>query len=372
MSASKLSFVQAPESAGKQSSFWPALVMPGEDIDREIERLASLAPDGVRGRRSMVTHPEALGSDLALAPSIDVTLNVLVPAEKTMTFRQNASRVCFCIRGAGRATVGGREIQIGRFDAWNIPSMSECVYENTAHDPFVFLSYSNAPLLKKLLVYYEDSEPISGARSADAKKDQSTARRAREAALNLEIGADGARIVGYEYLVDIDVVPSTPLHWPWTEVSKHLGVVEHYGGVAGAGYRGRHLVALYNPATDRRIGTTHSFFASIAQFPPGRVDTPHRHTSAAINYVFAGSGYSTVRGRRFEWKSGDLMLSAPGWAVHHHASGDQGCNVLTVQDHPLHIATESLIWQETLQGPIIKLGGEFGVQTNLEQIAAKA
>ena len=45
--------------------------------------------------------------------------------------------------------------------------------------------------------------------------------------------------------------------------------------------------------------------------PPKIVDRPHR-TSAAINYYFHGTGRSTVGGEVFEWKAGDLMLSAPG------------------------------------------------------------
>jgi hypothetical protein len=56
--------------------------------------------------------------------------------------------------------------------------------------------------------------------------------------------------------------------------------------------------------------------------------------------------------------------------VHNHASGEEGCKILTVQDHPLHIASESLIWQESLKGPIVKLGSEVGIQTNLGEIIA--
>ena len=79
-----------------------------------------------------------------------------------------------------------------------------------------------------------------------------------------------------------------------------------------------------------------------------------------------------MQGRKFTWKAGDLMLSAPGWAVHHHAAGEHGCNILTIQDHPLQIAMESLIWQETLTGTIVKLGTEAGVQTNIaDSIAAE-
>jgi gentisate 1,2-dioxygenase len=33
-----------------------------------------------------------------------------------------------------------------------------------------------------------------------------------------------------------------------------------------------------------------------------------------------------------------------------------------VQDHPLHIGMESLIWQEELDGPILTLGSQTGVK----------
>lgn len=104
--------------------------------------------------------------------------------------------------------------------------------------------------------------------------------------------------------------------------------------------------------------------------PPKIVDRPHRHVSAAINYYFAGSGYSSVAGNRYEWTAGDLMLSAPGWAVHNHASYDDYVYELTVQDQPLNIHMESLLWQEDLKYPGTILGSEVGFATNRGKMAA--
>ena len=72
--------------------------------------------------------------------------------------------------------------------------------------------------------------------------------------------------------------------------------------------------------TGRTNGTTPSFFATITIRPPGIVDRPHRHVSAAINYFFEGSGWSRIAGQKHTWAAGDLMLTAPGWAIHHHAT----------------------------------------------------
>ena len=71
-----------------------------------------------------------------------------------------------------------------------------------------------------------------------------------------------------------------------------------------------------------------------------------------------------------EWKAGDLQFSAPGWMIHGHASGPQGFEALTIQDHPFHIANESLIWQENLKGPVLNLGAEEGFETNIQDYIA--
>ena len=106
--------------------------------------------------------------------------------------------------------------------------------------------------------------------------------------------------------------------------------------------------------------------------PPHIVDKPHRHTSAAMNYYFAGSGRSTVEGKVYEWEAGDMMLSAPGWGVHNHASYDEPVYELTVQDQPLNIFMESLLWQEDLKKPWQVLGSNTGFETNREKKAAAA
>src|SRR5205807_2651637 len=98
--------------------------------------------------------------------------------------------------------------------------------------------------------------------------------------------------------------------------------------------------------------------------PKNIVDRPHRHVSAAVNYYFHGRGYSTVEGQRYEWEAGDLMLSAPGWAVHNHASKDEDVYELTIQDQPMHLALGSLLWHEDLRGEPKLLGLSTGFSTN--------
>ena len=54
--------------------------------------------------------------------------------------------------------------------------------------------------------------------------------------------------------------------------------------------------------------------------------------------------------------------------MHHHGSREKGFCALTIQDHPLHIAMDSLLWQETMKAPILKLGSQSGFQTNLTEL----
>src|SRR5262249_57555619 len=93
-------------------------------------------------------------------------------------------------------------------------------------------------------------------------------------------------------------------------------------------------------------------------------DRDNGHRGSGINYFFKGSGHSIVDGKRYQWKAGDLMLTAPGWAIHNHASHEEDVYELTIQDSPLNIAMGSLLWQEDLERPPQVLGTTGGFATN--------
>lgn len=362
----QITLVDVSGAPQRQQAFWPTVVLTRAAIEEEVDRLASL-PRPASGRRAAsINHPMNPGPVPAFAPGIDVHIEVLKPGEKTDLLMRNSSRIDICIRGSGVVRIGQTQFQVEKFDVWNTPSMEPFSYRNDSDDLFVRLSYSNAPLLEKLEVHYTDLDPGASLKEAAVAQatDQATPppQRARDMAKPIPVGSEGAQMLGYEWLVDIDTVESKALHWPWRDIAPHL---ENVYGMDKA-YTGRHLYVLYNPATERRIGTSHSFFATIAKLPPGKVDKPHRHSSVAINYIMWGKGKSVVNGQKIEWEAGDLHFSAPGWSVHNHASREEGFVALTIQDHPLHIAMESLLWQETLKDPINKLGSnDSGIQTNL-------
>lgn len=337
---------------------WAPVIVTKEQIDAEVERLASL-PQPADGRRcSLVVHSSADPRAPGLAPSIQVLLSVLKPGERTRAFRHNATEVNFCIRGGGVSHTGDKRIVFSQYDVWNTPSYTTYWCENDGTELQACLTYSNTPLLQFMQVYLAEDEPSLPAAPVKEIADDDPRRVSPFG--TLPIGSDGALLMPYEQVINPPPVISPILFWPWQRVKAELTKLE----ALGADYVGRRLYLLYNPMTGRTNGTTPSFFATMTIRPPNIVDRPHRHVSAAINYYFHGTGRSSVAGNVYEWKAGDLMLSAPGWAVHNHASHGDHVYELTVQDQPLNILMESLLWQEDLKHPPVLLGSEVGFTTN--------
>ena len=180
-------------------------------------------------------------------------------------------------------------------------------YVNDGDELQVRLTYSNAALLEKMNVHVVDEHPALTEGSEKASNPEENAR-GKSPFETFRLTEAGAFLMPYERLINPTAVLSRPLHWPWQRVKTELDKL----AALGKDYVGRRLHLLYNPATGRTNGTTHNFFATMTVRPPRIVDRPHRHTSAAINYYFSGSGRSTVEDEIYDRKAGDLMLSAPG------------------------------------------------------------
>ena len=359
------SFVDRTGAAVETNTYWAPVVIPRSRIDAEVERLAS-GPAPADGRRqSLIVHPLAPEAAPGLAPGIRVTLSVLKPGERTRPFRHNATEVNFCIGGSGHTLIGGKRIAFRQYDIWNHPSYTAYTHVNDGDALQVRLTYANTPLLQHMQVYIAEDDPETDAAAVENQEAPHDDPRRTSPFGMFDLG-DGALMMPYEKLINPPVVESRALHWPWEKVKRELDKLE----ALGADYVGRRLYMMYNPMTGRTHGCTPNFFATMTIRPPKIVDRPHRHVSAAINYYFSGRGYSVVAGNRYEWQAGDLMLSAPGWAVHNHASYDDYVYELTVQDQPLNIYMESLLWQESMKAPAALLGAQPGFDTNAGKLAA--
>lgn len=373
-----MTFVDRSGATPEPVHWWEPVIVTREEIAAEIDRLASLPrPDDGR-RRSLIVHPKAAEPGLGLAPGIQVALEVLLPGETMTPVRHNSTSVGFCIGGTGAASVGAKQFAFDQHDVWCTPSMAPYTYTNTGAEVQARLAYSNAPLLEKMGVHVVEvgeataattlpteapgpAEESNEVHDDDGERAEQPARVEIDHLIDLD---DGAQLLSYERLIDPPLIESRPLHWPWAEVKARLDKLH----ALGERYRGRRLYLMYNPATGRTNGTTLSFFATMCLRPANIVDRPHRHVAAAINYFFSGEGNSLVGGKRYEWKAGDLMLTAPGWAIHRHASHGDDVYELTIQDSPLNLAMDSLLWQEDLKRPARLLGTEKGFATNRKAV----
>lgn len=345
---------QSGRPANEYRGLKPLLITKAQ-IDAEIGRLADAPFRG--SRRVQIANPALLSSG-SLYPAVTVSLNVLLPGERTTPHRHNSSVVNFGIQGSGESIVGGRTVSWNKYDTWTTPPWTVHQHVNDTDEIQVRLSYSNSGLLNLLgtHVYEEtgDLDPNQPLGDPDAETELS--------ARGETIGDDGAALLTYEQLISPNPPYQPPLHWPYPELHKRL---QHLRSL-GQEYKGRRLFLMYDRNTGRSQGTTATFFATITMRPAGIVDEPHRHTSAAVNYIFSGRGWSIVGGQRYEWGAGDLMLTAPGWMNHGHAAYDgEDVYELTIQDSPLQIAIGSLLWVENLrEGRTEALGVTKGYATN--------
>jgi gentisate 1,2-dioxygenase len=336
---------------------WAPIKVSRSEIEAIVEGLEDGPPPGNGRRATLLVHPES--TRRGFAPGIDVTIEVLLPGEKTQRIRRNSTQVHISIGGGGSVSADGITFHLAEHDVCTIPSMKPYQFENDGAGTWVRLTYSNAPLLAQLGTHYFEpvgdgwtpTIPVDGPIDMDEPVEVG-----KGTAPDFIVSPQGARLRGYEFLVDIEPVPDRPLHWPFEAMSELMSQEPGDGG--------RTIMALYNPSTKRKQGATSSFFVTLSQIPPGHKPHAegrgHRHSSVAINYHFKGSGYSIVDGQRIDWEPGDLLLSAPSWREHAHYPSETGVSAYTVQDHPLHIGMESLVWQENMEGPILALGTEAG------------
>lgn len=340
---------------------WKPYLVTKEVIDEEIARLASGGIPESGYRAASVVHPESRDGVPSFTPVTEITINVLNPGERTPVRRGNYSLLETCIRGKGRAIVDDKVFDVDHSDVWTVPSMKPYFYQNDSDGIWAWLTYSNSAILRRIGSYWaEDNLPdpvVGSAKPASVPED---GKYSRSSGPIHSMPATGTEIRSYEHLTDIEPVPNPPRHWRWSDMAPYLPLNRGDNDDPDK----REIWLLYNPATERRQGTTPIHFATYTATPPGRPPYAgkrgHFHMSASVNYHRSGHGYSVVDGNRIDWKAGDLLFSAPSWAEHAHYVGDDGWSVLTVQDHPMQISMGSLLWQENPDAKIHALGIEDG------------
>lgn len=122
-----------------------------------------------------------------------------------------------------------------------------------------------------------------------------------------------------------------------------------------AAQRSRISVLLANRNFEQTMTITHVLWTMFGIIPPGARQMPHRHQSAAVDYVVeAGPGVYTLVGPalnpdgaihkpvRADWHTGSAFVTPPGyWHEHRNESGADAY-IMPIQDAGLHTYLRTL------------------------------
>ena len=342
---------------------WPALLVKRAEIEAQVERLASLPwPAGGR-RRVLISHPDAPDAAPGFTPSVRVALEVLLPGERSAPIAHLGAAVGFCIRGTGQAMVADRQLDFDLHDVWSIPSLAPYQHINDSDDIQVRLMYTHEALLDQMRVPLIGEGDLS---SMTFEGSPWTEYRDPLADEVFTLSDPAATVRSYEALVDPRLSAQTPALWKLAEVRAWLDPQDSLGDA----YSGRMVALLAHASNERTLSTTPTLSAMYGAIPPHVSHKPHLHTATSIVYHFGGGGHSVIGGRKVTWETGDLMLGAPGMAVHFHACGPIADMAMVVQDNALHLAMDTEIWQEDLREAPILIGSHAGYRTNRSALEA--
>ena len=174
---------------------WEPLVIRKEEIEAEVDRLAQKARPNNGIRRTQLVHPRAEEGTLSFAPGIGLSIDVLLPGERTQRVRTNASVVDFCIKGAGSVLLKGQRFDFNQYDVLTTPGMAVHEYVNDTKDVQVRLRYSNAPLLHRLKVLWLDEDPPADNHDFTETAAESKGEKPKSPYGTFQLTEDGAWLV---------------------------------------------------------------------------------------------------------------------------------------------------------------------------------
>lgn len=84
----------------------------------------------------------------------------------------------------------------------------------------------------------------------------------------------------------------------------------------------------------------------VLEIDPGTTSTLHRHSWDATLFMTAGSGWTEINGRRFDWKPWDA-IHLPAWSWHRHGNdGQKTARIMTFSSAPIVEALGMAVLQD--------------------------
>jgi gentisate 1,2-dioxygenase len=229
-----------------------------------------------------------LGLEFPATTPLMLTCYARIRAGERLTTRFKASgELYYVLRGRGRTLNGGDTIEWGPGDVFCLPGGGETTHLAGEEDG-VLWAITNEPALA-----FEHLEPPAPGNPVTAA-----------------------------------------VHYPAAEIRRQLErVAQKLAGQKVAG-----LALVFSSVDQARLrNVLPTLTLALNQLPPGEVQRPHRHNSAAITLSIQGERcHSMIGGRRVDWQQDAVMVTPPGEVHSHHNEGEQWMSCLIVQDGGLH------------------------------------
>jgi gentisate 1,2-dioxygenase len=127
---------------------------PMAEMRAALERLAA---DAGQGSTQTVLEYRNRRTGGPVMPTITCRMQLLRPGEKT-TARRDVSRNNFhVVEGSGYSLVGGERLDWQDKDVFTVPTWNYCEHANTGDRPAFLFSFSDAPVMRALGLYREES-----------------------------------------------------------------------------------------------------------------------------------------------------------------------------------------------------------------------
>jgi gentisate 1,2-dioxygenase len=125
---------------------------PMSEMRAALERLA--AADGADG--TVVEYKNRVSGGPVM-PTIACTMRLLRPGETTRARRRVCCTNHHVVEGAGYSIVGGRRLDWEDKDVFTVPTWTYCEHVNTGDRPAFLFGFSDAPVMKALSLYREET-----------------------------------------------------------------------------------------------------------------------------------------------------------------------------------------------------------------------
>lgn len=288
-----------------------------ETVRARMLQAGELMPLGNEGaaRRVLALKNPGARVGLATTQTLSAAVQLVHPGELAPAHRHTPAAIRFIIEGRATITiVDGEPCTMAPGDLILTPNWTWHSHLNEGDGPILWLDALDAPVVMALNQMFYEEYPTA----------QQPFTKARDDSLQRYGGA----------LLPTWETPtrawSPLLSYKWEQTEARLRGLAQAEGSPFDGI----ALNYTNPFTGGPVLPTMG--CQVQMLRPGERTRAHRHTSSAVYHVVRGQGATTINGRRFEWRRGDV-LALPTWAWHEHenTSASEEAFLFAVTDQPL-------------------------------------